>query len=235
MKKQREEITIKDLINIFIPKLWIIVIVAVVFGAFIGVKTAFFESDTYTSSMQIYFYNTDQQASMYDKGSDAMVEISEVLVKSDEFLKKIVASCPDRGLTPSYLRSTISFYNLKNGYLEISVTTTDSTLSLEVARSIENLLPDMMIEKIKDAQSFTIIESPNPSNVPNSKHIVKDVLIATLCGAVLSAVVIWVISVFDVVIHDKKKIEDNFDIPILGVIPRQELKKVVANGEEEAN
>jgi len=108
-------------------------------------------------------------------------------------------------------------------------------LSLEVARSIENLLPDMMIEKIKDAQSFTIIESPNPSNVPNSKHIVKDVLIATLCGAVLSAVVIWVISVFDVVIHDKKKIEDNFDIPILGVIPRQELKKVVANGEEEAN
>ena len=28
------------------------------------------------------------------------------------------------------------------------------------------------------------------------------------------------INMYDVVIHDKKKLEDNFDMPILGVIPR---------------
>lgn len=32
--------------------------------------------------------------------------------------------------------------------------------------------------------------------------------------------VIFVANMLDVTIRDKKKIEDNFDIPVLGVIPR---------------
>ena len=43
---------------------------------------------------------------------------------------------------------------------------------------------------------------------------------ANVVGAVLSMALIFVMDMFDVIIHDKKKIEDTFDVPILGVIPR---------------
>ena len=35
--------------------------------------------------------------------------------------------------------------------------------------------------------------------------------------------VVYVSAMFDVVIHDRKKLEDNFDIPVLGVIPRYDV------------
>ena len=43
-------------------------------------------------------------------------------------------------------------------------------------------------------------------------------------------VVIFVLNQFDVVIHNKKKIEDNFDIPVLGVIPRQNVASKKSGG-----
>ena len=44
--------------------------------------------------------------------------------------------------------------------------------------------------------------------------------IGVVIGAVITMTFVFVMNMFDVVIHDKKKIEDTFDIPILGVIPR---------------
>ena len=72
MKKQREEITIRDLANIFIPKLWLIVLVAVVFGAVVAVNTVFFTEDTYTSYSDTYIYRgADSHASIDEKDEDA--------------------------------------------------------------------------------------------------------------------------------------------------------------------
>ena len=55
---------------------------------------------------------------------------------------------------------------------------------------------------------------------PDSKHEIRWSVVAGLCGAVLSMIVIFVHSLFDVTIYDKKKLEDSFSIPVLGVIPR---------------
>ena len=224
MKKTKEEISIKDLLNVFIPKIWIIVVVALILGAGAFVKTAFFTPDTYTSSIDAYFYSADSQASMNEKDSDAMVEICQIVIESDGFLKKVIAKNPNRGLTTSFLRSAVSFRSLDNGFLRVSVTTSDPTLSFDIARSFEELLPPEMIEKIPDALSFIIFESANLPKAPNSVPTIKNTVVAALIGAVATVAVIWVVSIFDIVIHDKKKIEDSFDVPILAVIPRQEVK-----------
>ena len=56
-----------------------------------------------------------------------------------------------------------------------------------------------------------------------SKNIFTNALIGVLIGAVVSMLGIFVYSIFDVVIRDKKKLEDNFDFPVLGVIPRYDV------------
>ena len=48
----------------------------------------------------------------------------------------------------------------------------------------------------------------------------------------MTVVCIWIYSFFDVVIRDKKKLIDNVDVPILGVIPRHDLPATSAKGEE---
>ena len=50
MNKQREETTLKDLADIFIPKVWFIVLVAVIFAGAFGGYSMFFKQNTYTST-----------------------------------------------------------------------------------------------------------------------------------------------------------------------------------------
>ena len=42
-------------------------------------------------------------------------------------------------------------------------------------------------------------------------------------GFIITAAVVWAQTFFDVVIRSTQKIEDNLDIPVLGVIPRHEI------------
>ena len=58
MKKQREEITIKELIDIFLPKIWIVALVAVVFAGLLGGYSMFLKDDTYTSTASFIMVKT---------------------------------------------------------------------------------------------------------------------------------------------------------------------------------
>ena len=61
MKKKNEELTFKDIISVFIPKIWLILIVAIVFGAVMGVYSVVFKGDTYTASYKsctFFFLNS---------------------------------------------------------------------------------------------------------------------------------------------------------------------------------
>ena len=49
MKKRNEEVTFKDILDVFIPKIWIIAIAAVVLAVVMGAYSAFFVEDTYTT------------------------------------------------------------------------------------------------------------------------------------------------------------------------------------------
>ncbi len=224
MKKNKEEISFRDLINLFLPKLWIIAVVAIAFGTVSCVKSCFFTQDTYTASSRYYFWDEDKQAVMNEKKPEEMVEICQLVVKSDELLAEVIEALPNSRISTSYLKSVISFKNLDNGFLMINVKTTNADLSWEIAKAIEDTLPEIYYSQIPDHLQIRTHQSATKPTAPDTVPVVKNTLVAFLAGAVISTAVIWVISVFDVVIHDKKKIEDSFDIPILGVIPRQEVK-----------
>ena len=49
MKKQNDDITLKSLLDIFIPKIWIILLVAVICASVLGAYSYFGQVDTYTS------------------------------------------------------------------------------------------------------------------------------------------------------------------------------------------
>ena len=61
--------------------------------------------------------------------------------------------------------------------------------------------------------------------IKNDKNLARNTVIGFLVGVVISMVAIYLYSILDVVVRDKKRLEDNLDVPVLGVIPRIEVDK----------
>lgn len=229
MENKNKEITLKDLANIFIPKLWIIAVVAVVFSVTFGAFSMFVKEDTYTSSSTLYVYKNDQSATTGDiTAAHEMLEIYKIVLSSNDVLGMVISKLPAEyaglNITPGYVRSVISFSNRANGTFAMSFTTNDQALSFALAQSMESIAPSVIRTRIPNALSINIIESAKLAQA-NSKNTVRNTLLGFLGGAVLAAVVVFLLSILDVSIHDKKKIEDNFDIPVIGVIPDQQFSQ----------
>ena len=54
MKKKNKEITVKDLLDIFLPKIWIILLVGVLFAGASVLYSTFVKKETYTSYTSFY-------------------------------------------------------------------------------------------------------------------------------------------------------------------------------------
>ena len=70
-----------------------------------------------------------------------------------------------------------------------------------------------------------VVDPPSTPSAPNGKNEVRNALIAFLIGFVLTTGVILIIAFADVIVRDKKKLEDHFDLPILGIIPFHDIEK----------
>ena len=93
-------------------------------------------------------------------------------------------------------------------------------------RTINRFRLDMkdVIEDVFDSYSITIkiINSPKKALTANSKGVFRNAIIGGFAGALVTMLAVFVVSRLDVIIRNKEKIEQSFDIPILGLIPRFE-------------
>ncbi len=240
MKKQNDEINLKDLVGVFIPKLWIILIVSVIVSLLLGAYAMFFKSDTYTSKATLMI-NKSNSTSISASDIDTSVRLIELLsevVTSGEFLSDVEAAVTENSnqnitVKVAELKGAVSVRKrAETSMFDIVVTTASPERSYAIANAVRDVLTGNTWRE--DLQSFNNIdmitmESPVIAGSANSKGVVTNLLIGFLVGAVISAVVVYIMSMFDVVIHDRKKIEDNFDIPILGVIPSYDIDEVKAN------
>ncbi len=234
MKKSNDDLSIRDLADLFAPKLWLITLVGLVLALVLGAYSAFVKKPTYSSdasliiSKQSTTINSNDIDTVY-KMLDACIEI----MRKDAFLKKVASDVnsdenfKDSNITPKYISSVTSIGKL-NGteVFEIKVTTTNPSLSLAIAKAfsdnILSYLPDNLLPYPKGHVQFKMVEEPETA-MRNSKNVVRNSVLGFASGVVATMLVIFIYSMFDVVVRDKKKLEDNFDIPVLGVIPEHEV------------
>lgn len=240
MKKKQDEISIKDLINIFLPKAWIIVIVAVAFAAVLGGYSVFLEKDTFTSKSTFVMVKTPTQYGSESgnnaittglngaeiEAMQAMIAMSEQIMETNSFLSIIKNELVARdasfsSVTLAELKQMLSIKVVGEATVfNVSVTSGNSRLSYEVADVVHDMLPEK-IEEVFSSYSIKIkdIDPPRVSTRPNNKNTLRNAIIGFAGGALVSMLVIFVVSKLDVVVRSKEKLEDNFDIPVIGVIP----------------
>lgn len=232
MAKKNKETTVKDIVDIILPRLWIILLVGVLLAGIIGVYSIFIKRDTYTASAEIYVYKNSSSSNVTSSDIAAAEEIVNVYIRvitGDKFLKYVKndMTVKDYNISTSRIASLLTVSKVEDTpNLIISVTSEDpeisSALTASVVDGVENYIEGNIITNTLEAD---VIEEPREAAaIPaNSKNTVRNCLIAFFAGVIVAALCVWIHSSFDVVIRSSKKIEDNLDLPILGVIPRHEI------------
>ena len=232
MKKLNEEFSVKDLITLFIPKVWIILIVALVVSFAFGGYSSFLKDDTYTSSAKMHVIKlTSSQISASDIDYvSKVIEDYKILITTDTFLSRVMAkldsmeSYTSSGwkVSDDYIRAHMNTSVLTDDILEISVTTDDALKSHIIATAVSAVIQENSIELFAfgDTLNVRIVHPSSVSTAANSKNVVRNALVGFVGGAVISMLAIFILSLFDIIVHDKKKLEESFDMPIIGLIPR---------------
>lgn len=249
MKSKNDEITIKSLAEIFIPKIWIILLVSFILGAALAGYSQFIQKDKYTSTgkfniNKVPFSNAESENTGLNSGEIEamqgmianMKEIINTLDFSEAVIDKINSGsyADDAGydyplplnLDPEELLGmitvTLSGTDTTCYYIEVSCG--DAKLAHLIALAAGDHLCEVFMN-MKYAIEITRIGTPRLPTAPDSKNVIRNTVIGFAAGLVVSMVVVFLLSKFDVIIRSREKIEENFDYPILGVIPRMDANQ----------
>ncbi len=234
MKKKNDEITFKDILGIFIPKMWLILLVAIVFSAIMAIYSIN-KPKTYTSYSVSSIVKDSETVNTQDFAtSDTIIANISYRVKSNEFLvdakNRIVQTYKDEygedlNLTVDHLRAYVTYTPLSNGMYNISATTQDVRLSLAIINAFDDIIPSEILKLGYSAYIKIPYIEPEKAANPNSKGTTKNAAIGFVAGGIISAVCVWIYAALDVSVRDRKKLEECFDIPVLGTIPNTDTNK----------
>ncbi len=226
---QKKEFSLKDFTDILIPKIWIVILSAVILAA--GAFTfSFTREDKYTSSVQ-FFVAMDASSTINPYYETTVIKNSlnkyESQFSSNDFYDEVINQL-DLDMTRKQLKEIYKItINPEEQLFAFTVTHGDKQLAYKIADYVYDAIKvqvDLDAAENKTVKPTLIeINKPELAETRDGKNSVRNSLIAFLIGAVLSSAVIIIIAISDVTIRDKKKIEDNFNIPILGIIPSQDF------------
>lgn len=238
MKVKNEEFSLKDLLSLFLPKIWIILLCGIIAAGGMGVYSMFIKADTYTCTSSLISSKQNNNLSTTDvELASKMIDTYKEVVFRKDFLNVVCEEInnnnlyPAAKITPELLRSICTMNKCnETDVFDIKVVSTDPTLSYVVCKTMAEVIDEKLPSKLPyptGVVTLNIVQNASPEDamIKNDKNLARNTVIGFLVGVVISMVAIYLYSILDVVVRDKKRLEDNLDVPVLGVIPRIEVDK----------
>lgn len=225
--EQTKEIDI-DLKKIFFmmrKRVIYIILITLLGGVAAGCFTEFFISPKYTSYINLYVYSDADQLSTQSSityndytVSTALVKSYLVILESDSVMEKVAqkvgldgADAVRQYISTSQYEDTVVF--------QVAVTTTDPKTSQTIANAVADVAPEE-ISRIIKAGGANVIDYAKEPTSPSSPNIQKNILIGLGAGFILSFLFFFIREALNSTITSVKDLEREFDLPILGTVPR---------------
>lgn len=227
MEENREiEIDLRAIFYALRKKIVFMVLIALICGTVAGCVTNFFIEPKYTAAITLCAYNDNNRI-----GTDGSITSSEIdasqnlvntyieILKSNTFLEK-VADKVEYDVTPGIIKSMLTCGQVEDTFIfKVQVTSTNAKEATDIANTIAEICPDEIISII-NAGSIQIVDFATMPTSPSSPNLQKIVAVALLAGFAASFALFFIRELFDTSINDEKDLEREFDIPVLGTIPR---------------
>lgn len=222
-----ETVDLRELFNLLLRRLWLIILVAMLFGAATFGYTYFLVDPLYQSSALMYVNNsnisvgsTSFSISNADlTAAQKLVDTYVVILKSRTALNEVIS---EAGLNYTYeeLRDMINASAVNSTEVfEIVVTSKSPTEAEHIANTIANVLPDKIAD-IVAGSDVRIVDYAVVASHRTSPSYTRNTVLGAMLGAILCAAIIVLAYMFDENIRSEDYLTNTYpDIPLLAVIP----------------
>ncbi len=228
MEENREiNIDLRKIFSMFRKKIIFIVIISLIGAVLAGCITNFFITPKYTANIKMHVYSSSDNrvganstiTSSELEASQRLVNTYLVVVESRTFREK-VADKLGNNIDPDEIGAMMSCSQIEETLaFQVNVTSTNKQQATDIANAIADTCPDEIVRILK-VGGVEVIDYATLPQSPSSPNLQRNILIGFLLGFAVSFIFFFVKELFDTSITDEKDLQREFDIPILGTIPR---------------
>lgn len=227
MDKEKEiEIDLVGILYAIRSKIVYIILSTLILATLSGCITEFLIKPQYSTSCTMYVYsNTDRVSTDSSIGaseldaSKQLVNTYIVILKSDNVLEKVIEEL-NLDAKADDIRRLISCEQIdETEVFKVTVRSKDAVLSTNIANAIAQVAPEEIVRVVK-AGGVEVVDYAKVPERPSSPNLVKNLILGAGIGFILSFAFFFITAMFDTTITSEKDIEKEFDIPILGTVPR---------------
>lgn len=223
-----EEINIKDLLNYFLTKLWILIII--VLGVLIigNAYSLFIKVPLYQSKTKLVLVSeSNAQTGMTQNDvmlNNNLVATYSEMIKSRDILKQVIKNLGLKDESTESLSNKINVSTTANTQtIIISVSDTDGKTAKLICDEVARVFTKEIV-KIYKLDNVHVYEKAIVSNSPYNMNIVKDNVIYLLLGIVVGGGIIFLFFFFDTTIKSSEDIEEKMELNLLGIVPKVSVK-----------
>ena len=221
MKKQ---ITIGDLLKIFLQHIKLIIIVTLLGGLLAFLYVTYLVTPMYSTSALILVQNGNTFESDINAANNSSLNGEKVNTNDITSSKMLANTCSTLFTVDPDMKSIISGASISisvvedSYFLRISSTSSDPHTAANIANLVANTAPQVFKKYFGDAGKVDTVEEANVPSSPSSPNKPRYVLIGLLVGLVLSLVISFLLEIIDTTIKPGDDLYKMYDIPVFAEI-----------------
>lgn len=226
---EEKTIDIMSLLSILWKRLWIIILVAVIFAAAAFGYCEFFLTPSYSATASIivtngavtYYDDTTNKNTVSASDISASLYLSYTVVdilKTPDIYKKVSNELGrDYNFQSLMNRTSVQRRNEETLFIDISFSSTDPKEAMRIANKFVEVSCDYIPEFVPHSRAR--VASTAIKAVKTYPHTFRIAAIAGFLGAVLVYIIFFIIESFNRAIKGTEGFTSNFEIPLLGSVP----------------
>lgn len=222
-----ESIDLKEYINIFRKRGWIVLITTIIAIAISGILSFFVIEPVYQAQLTFMVnFNQNENAQITQEDMDygtKLVETYKPIIKSRKVTQKIKNNL-NLSMSQSEIGDAIQINSISGPVMSVTVNSTNPVL----AASIANEVPEVFgkeLKRIAKVDGIEVIDMAKAPNSPVSPNKIKNMIMAAIVGIVISIFIVLLLEVLDNKVKTVEDIEKYIELPVLGSISEFDNKK----------
>jgi len=217
------KIDIMRFVKALVRKSWIMVALAIVFGAYYFIRSAYFTPPSYQTSFTAYVNNKTTENANGTSTNKMTTDIKLARLYAEIIISRsaIMDAAERQGINGSYgwLKSMVSI-NISDGagLMTVYVTGTNPETITKFAKGIAEVAPSH-VERVVDGTAMRIIDEPLLPTSKFAPNNTQNTIPGLAIGFVLGAVLIIALELFNDKVQDAQDLENRYNIAIVGAIP----------------
>ncbi len=187
----------------------------------------FFITPVYTSQTLLHVSNTTERKSSIVTTSDVevsreLLETCVVILNSRTVLDKVAAQS-GLNYTASQIKGMISAESVSSTEIfKISVTHTDPKEAQILADTITRVAPGEF-KRVLNGGAVSVVDYATLPLSPSAPNVARNTILGAILGAGITILIFLLREAMDTTVRDEVILEEEFSIPVIGLIPSFEL------------